>query len=72
MTSTKLSCDLILSRPSTRLHAPPGGKTSISLFGGGQDEPTVVKRAPAPRAMEPLAEVVSSASFISFGIIVML
>eukprot|EP00163_Fabomonas_tropica_P033444 TRINITY_DN8804_c0_g1_i1.p2 TRINITY_DN8804_c0_g1~~TRINITY_DN8804_c0_g1_i1.p2 ORF type:complete len:121 (+),score=31.90 TRINITY_DN8804_c0_g1_i1:60-422(+) len=28
-------------RSSTRLHAPPGGKTSISLFGGyeGEDQP---------------------------------
>ena len=29
--STKLSTDMISSRPSTRTHAPPGGATTISF-----------------------------------------
>ena len=32
--STKLSTDLHITRPTTRLHAPPGGTTSIT-FGDG-------------------------------------
>ncbi len=29
--STKLSTDMITNRPSTKLHAPPGGASTISF-----------------------------------------
>ena len=41
--STKMSNDLILERSSTRLHAPPGGKSSMAGIFGGYE-------APAPKA----------------------
>ena len=34
--STKLSTDLHITRPTTRLHAPPGGATTITF---GECEP---------------------------------
>ena len=42
--STKTSSDLHLTRPSTRLHAPPGGSTSISF--GGDPTPAAVTASP--------------------------
>lgn len=42
----------LTERPTTRLHAPPGGKTSFSLGWGGDDEPAPRQRpatgGPAP------------------------
>ena len=38
--STKMSSDMVIERSSTRLHAPPGGKSSICF---GSYEPEVVK-----------------------------
>ena len=38
----------ICDRSSTRLHAPPGGKQSINIFGGDEDVPTKVQRVVAP------------------------
>ena len=29
--------NVITDRSTTRLHAPPGGRTSINIFGGGDD-----------------------------------
>ena len=46
--STLTSANLNLIRPSTRVHAPPGGQTSI-VFGG--EEPVKPTRAPAMPAM---------------------
>ena len=37
--STLMSRDLNLVRPSTLVHAPPGGKTSISFSDGSATEP---------------------------------
>ena len=37
--STKMSNDLILERSSTRLHAPPGGKSSMAGIFGGYEAP---------------------------------
>ena len=43
----------ILERSSTRLHAPPGGKTSINLgFGGGYEEP----QKPTRRVVKTMAD----------------
>lgn len=44
--STLMSKDLNIVRPSTRLHAPPGGKSSISF---GSDEAPVKSVASAIR-----------------------
>eukprot|EP01038_Epipyxis_sp_PR26KG_P004279 gene4279-6062_t len=41
--STLMSKDLNITRPSTKLHAPPGGKSSFSL---GGDEPVKVATKP--------------------------
>jgi hypothetical protein len=38
----------ISDRSSTRLHAPPGGKQSINIFGGEEEVPTKVQRVVAP------------------------
>ena len=39
----------ICDKSSTRLHAPPGGKTSINLF-GGEAPPATAPRPPAQTA----------------------
>ena len=53
----------ISERSSTRLHAPPGGKQSINIFGGGGDEdeqdaaPETERQAPpAKEVAAPVAE----------------
>ena len=38
----------ISDRSSTRLHAPPGGKQSINIFGGDEEMPAKVQRVVAP------------------------
>jgi hypothetical protein len=48
--STKMSTDIITNRSTTRLHAPPGGASTIS-FG---DEATATKANPV--AQTPKAE----------------
>jgi hypothetical protein len=44
--STLTSVDLNIERSSTRLHAPPGGKTSICLGGNVEPVKQQVRRAP--------------------------
>lgn len=46
--STLTSANLNLTRPSTRVHAPPGGQTSINFGGEEAVKPT---RAPVMPAM---------------------
>lgn len=43
--STKLSTDMVLNKPSTRLHAPPGGASSI-FFGDYQPPAKAVVKQP--------------------------
>lgn len=50
--STKLSTDLNWSRSSTRLHAPPGGHSSINIF-GGNPEPVHERKYFPPKAICP-------------------
>ena len=38
----------ISDRSSTRLHAPPGGKQSLNIFGGDEEMPAKVQRVVAP------------------------
>lgn len=46
--------NVLTERPSTRLHAPPGGKTSLSLGWGGDEQP-LQRRAPANGGEPPAA-----------------
>ena len=41
-----MSTDMVMERSSTRLHAPPGGKSSI-CFGSYEPEPVARKAVPA-------------------------
>jgi hypothetical protein len=66
-----MSRDLNIERSSTRLHAPPGGKSSWSI-GGDYSEPVKPKAvpapapapvaAPAPAAVEPVVHRASQSS----------
>jgi hypothetical protein len=49
--STKMSTDLNVTRPSTRLHAPPGGATTISF---GSEAPPLPPATETP-AKKPAA-----------------
>ena len=72
--STLMSRDLNIERSSTRLHAPPGGKSSWSIGGDYNDEPVKPKAAvvaapalapvavPAPVAVEPVVHRASQSS----------
>jgi hypothetical protein len=56
--STLMSRDLNIERSSTRLHAPPGGKSSFSI--AGDYEPVKPKvAAPASVAAAPVEPVVA-------------
>lgn len=48
-----MSTDMVMERSSTRLHAPPGGKSSI-CFGSYEPEP-VMKKAVLPAASVQVA-----------------
>jgi calcyphosin len=52
MSSTLTSADMVVGRSSTRVHAPPGGKTSISF---GDQDSSSSKPALAPRVIPPAA-----------------
>jgi len=63
-----MNCDNFLGdRPSTRVHAPPGGASSFNIF-GGYDEPAAkptrpvaaAAAAPAPRTSAATETVVES------------
>ena len=47
--STKLSTDMVMNRPSTRHHAPPGGQSSIS-FGDAHSTTTKTNPIAAPKS----------------------
>ena len=55
-----MSGDIILTRPSTRLHAPPGGKSSISFGSSSTSSSTVHVQTLIPPI--PAATLISSAS----------
>jgi hypothetical protein len=59
-----MSRDLNIERSSTRLHAPPGGKSSWSIGGDYNDEPVKPKAAvvAAPVAVEPVVHRASQSS----------
>jgi hypothetical protein len=46
-----MSRDLNITRPTTKLHAPPGGKSSFSI--GGDYEPVKAKTVTAPVVAAP-------------------
>lgn len=45
--STLNSTNMTISRPTSRVLAPPGGGSSINIFGGGGDD------APATKTTKP-------------------
>jgi hypothetical protein len=50
-------------KPSTRVRAPPGGRTSLDLFGGYEPAPAPVAAPVAAPARAPLAPAPVYASF---------
>lgn len=48
--STLLSTDMNLKRSSTRVHAPPGGQTSISLNSWAETEKKEPPKSPSKKA----------------------
>mmetsp|Transcript_720 Transcript_720/g.2481 ORF Transcript_720/g.2481 Transcript_720/m.2481 type:complete len:115 (-) Transcript_720:213-557(-) len=51
------SGNLLPSRPSTRLHAPPGGQSSLSLAWGPQEPPQQQPQQSAPAVVVPKKDV---------------
>ena len=49
--STLLSTDMHIKRSTTRLHAPPGGLTTINLGGGDYEPATPTRRIQASQSV---------------------
>lgn len=59
--STLMSVDMNIERSSTRLHAPPGGKSSFSL---GHDEPVTAPRKPAVENTKPVPVATNNVGYV--------
>jgi len=65
--STKIFSELgynLDGKPSTRVHAPPGGGSSFSI-GGGYEEPTTTPRNKASPAASPIAQTAATPAAVS-------
>ena len=69
--SNQNSGNVITDRSSTRIHAPPGGRSSLNLFGGGGGSalsPVAAGAAPAVRAAAPALAAAAAAPAVAAAV----